>query len=241
MERSLSQRVKAVLFDLDGTLRHHVPTGSKVFIEYLKSIGVRFSEEDETRAERWEHFYFANSFEIQADKKKFDHESGAFWVNYSRRRLAALGLSPAKAAELAPDVSAHMGVHYKPAVHMPEEAPRILGELKDAGYTLGVVSNRDKPFHDELKEMDIHSHFHFALAAGEVQSFKPDAGIFLKALELAGTAAHETMYVGDNYFADAVGARRAGLVPVLYDPGGLFPDAECAVIRSFDELHGLLM
>lgn len=241
MEKPLLQKVKAVLFDLDGTLRHHVPTGSRVFVEYLRSIKVHFSEEDELRAERWEHFYFANSFEIQADKKKFDHDSGAFWVNYSRRRLVALGFDPGEAAGLAPEVSAHMGAHYKPAVHIPEEAPRMLGILKDAGYTLGVVSNRDKPFHDELKDMDLHSHFHFALAAGEVQSFKPDAGIFLKALELAGTAAHETMYVGDNYFADAVGAHRAGLTPVLYDPGGLFPDAECAVIRSFDELHGLLM
>lgn len=240
MEFSL-KHFKAILFDLDGTLRHHVPTGSRVFIEYLRDIKVHFSEEDEIRAERWEHFYFANSLEIQADKKKFDHKSGAFWVNYARRRMVALGLNPEKAAVLAPQVSAHMGTHYKPAVHIPEEVPQTLDILKDAGYTLGVVSNRDQPFYDELKEMKLHSNFHFALAAGEVQSFKPDAGIFLKALELAGTSAHETMYVGDNYFADAVGAHRAGLTPVLYDPSRLFPDAECAVIRSFDELHGLLM
>jgi FMN phosphatase YigB (HAD superfamily) len=237
----LLNRFKAVLFDLDGTLRHHVPTGSRVFIEYLKSIHVHFSEEDETRAERWDHFYFANSLEIQADKKKFNHETGAFWVNYARRRMVALGLNPTDAAELAPEVSAHMGAHYKPAVHIPEEAPRMLGILKDAGYRLGVVSNRDKPFHDELKDMNLHSHFHFTLTAGEAQSFKPDAGIFLKALELAGTSAHETIYVGDNYFADVVGSLRAGLVPVLYDPSRLFPEAECAVIRSFDELHELLM
>jgi putative hydrolase of the HAD superfamily len=236
----LSQKIKAILFDLDGTLRHNVPTGSRVFVEYLKHIGVHFSGEDETRAERWEHFYFANSLEIQADKKKYDHESGEFWVNYSRRRLVALGLHPAKAAGLAAEVSAHMGANYKPAARIPEDAPRALGILKDAGYVLGVVSNRDKPFDDELKEMNLHPHFHFTLAAGEVQSFKPDSGIFLKALELAGTSARETMYVGDNYFADAVGAHRAGLTPVLYDPSRLFPDAECAVIRTFDELHELI-
>jgi hypothetical protein len=33
-----------------------------------------------------------------------------------------------------------------------------------------------------------------------------------------------------------VGARRAGLQPVLYDPKFIFPDAGCITIRSFDEL-----
>lgn len=235
------KRFKAVLFDLDGTLRHHIPAGSKVFVEYLRSIKVHFSEEDETRAERWEHFYFANSLEIQEDKKKFNHESREFWVNYSRRRLVALGLHPKQAAELAPEVSAHMGENYKPEVHVPEEAPRMLNTLKDSGYILGVVSNRDEPFHDELKDLNLHSYFHFSLAAGEVQSFKPDVRIFQKAVEMAGASASETMYIGDNYYADIVGSHRAGLVPVLFDPSGLFPDAECAVIRSFDELHDHLI
>jgi len=48
--------------------------------------------------------------------------------------------------------------------------------------------------------------------------------------------AHETVYVGDNYFADIVGARRAGLQAGLYDPRFMFPDADCITIRSFDEL-----
>ena len=48
------------------------------------------------------------------------------------------------------------------------------------------------------------------------------------------------MYIGDNYFADIVGSQRAGLVPVLYDPISLFPEADCAVIKSFAEIPALL-
>ena len=59
-------------------------------------------------------------------------------------------------------------------------------------------------------------------------------------ISLLGTSALETMYIGDNYFADVVGSLRAGLVPVLYDPISLFPDTGCAVIKSFDELTELL-
>lgn len=231
---------KAILFDLDGTLRHHLPSGGEVFVEYLRSIGVRFSEEDETRAERWEHFYFANSLEIQEDNKTFRDDSAGFWVNFSKRRLIALGLPPAQAAELAPDVSAHMEENYKPEVFVPDEARLILASLKEADYTLGVISNRSEPFHEELRELRIDSFFDFTLAGGEVQAFKPDPQIFHKGLELAGASPHETMYIGDNYFADIIGSRRAGLMPVLYDPNTLFPEADCAVIQSFSELNELL-
>jgi predicted HAD superfamily phosphohydrolase YqeG len=48
------------------------------------------------------------------------------------------------------------------------------------------------------------------------------------------------MYIGDNYFADIVGSRRAGLLPVLYDPISLFPDADCAIIKSLAEIPSLL-
>jgi FMN phosphatase YigB (HAD superfamily) len=48
------------------------------------------------------------------------------------------------------------------------------------------------------------------------------------------------MYVGDNYFADIVGSHRAGLTPVLYDPASLFPEADCAVIKSLAEIPALL-
>ena len=88
--------------------------------------------------------------------------------------------------------------------------------------------------------MELDCYFRFALAGGEVDAFKPDPRIFEHALERAGTSAAETIYVGDNYFADILGSSRAGLVPVLFDPAGLFPEADCAVIRSFHEFPALL-
>jgi len=233
-------KIKAILFDLDGTLRHHIPTGDEVFMEYLKSIGVKYSEEDKIRAVHWEHYYFASSPEIKEDGKTFKDDSKGFWINYSKRRMVAVGLPEARAVELASAVSDHMGKNYKPEVYIPEEVPFVLAGLKEAGYVLGVVTNREDPVHDELKNLNLDSFFNFSLAGGEVGSFKPELRIFEQALERAGTSAAETMYIGDNYFADIIGSLRAGLRPVLYDPSHLFPDVECAVIRSFDELPDLL-
>jgi FMN phosphatase YigB (HAD superfamily) len=55
--------------------------------------------------------------------------------------------------------------------------------------------------------------------------------------------------VGDSYFADVVGAQRAGIRPVLFDPHGVFdgwPPEQAqgglapAIIRSHTELLTLL-
>jgi len=42
--------------------------------------------------------------------------------------------------------------------------------------------------------------------------------------------------VGDIYHVDVVGARAAGIRPVLVDAGGLYGDADCPRVRSLSEL-----
>jgi putative hydrolase of the HAD superfamily len=73
-----------------------------------------------------------------------------------------------------------------------------------------------------------------------VDSYKPEPGVFEHALKRANLAAGEVAYVGDNYFADVVGSRRAGLIPVLYDPHSIFPEADCVTIKSFDQLKSVI-
>lgn len=240
LEESLSQKIRAILFDLDGTLRINLPPAGEVFAECVKGMGIEASQEDLTRAERWEHFYFANSLEIQEDNKKYEGDDKGYWVNFTKRRLVALGVHRNRASEIARFVSDCMESNYDPKPSLPDGLHELLKNLKEKGYVLGVVSNRGEPLHEELESLGLKDYFQFSLAGGEVESFKPDPGIFKYALQRAGTSADETIYVGDNYFADVVGALRAGLVPVLFDPNLLFPDADCAVIRSFDELNALV-
>ncbi|HSM69958.1 MAG TPA: HAD family hydrolase [Anaerolineales bacterium] len=228
--------IKAIFFDLDGTLRHSVPEGGRVVDEYVATLGLSLSEEDRLRGMRWEYLYWANSADLRDDLLAHSPDSENFWVEYSRRRLIAVGASPEWAREYAPNVSAHMGEMYKPESIVPEDVRRTLPKLKEAGYYMAVISNRERPFLDEMDSHDLTPYFEFSLAAGEVDSYKPDPGVFEHALKRAGLSAQEVAYVGDNYFADIVGARRAGLMPVLYDPNGIFPEADCVTIKSFDEL-----
>ena len=237
---TLSNGVKAIFFDLDGTLRHSVPSGGDVFSDYAASLGLRVNPEDRIRAIRWEHLYWASSADLRDDLLAHSGETEKFWIEYSRRRLIALGTAPAMAVELAPKVSAHMGEVYKPDSVIPSDVRQTLVELKQAGYLMAVLSNRDKPFQDLLVSHAISEFFSFSLAGGEVDSYKPNPGLFEHALKRAGFAPNEAVYVGDNYFADVVGSRRAGLQPVLFDPDVIFPEADCTTIRSFKELISTL-
>jgi putative hydrolase of the HAD superfamily len=232
--------IKAIFFDLDGTLRHSVPAGGDVFTDYVSTLGFRITNDDRLRAMRWEHLYWANSMDLRDDLLAHSGESENFWVEYSRRRLVALGITPALAREYAPRVSAHMGTEYKPQSVIPDDVRRALAELKQAGYLLAVLSNREKPFVQLLHDHNIGDFFDFSVAAGEVNAYKPDPGLFEHALKIAEVTAQQAIYVGDNYFADVVGARRAGLTPILVDPRGVFPEADCIMIKTFDELSAIL-
>ena len=237
---SLSNGVKAIFFDLDGTLRHSIPSGGDVFTNYAISLGLHVNPEDRVRAIRWEHLYWASSADLRDDLLAHSGETENFWIEYSRRRLIALGTSPALAVELSKKVSYHMSEMYKPESIVPDDVRKALTELKQAGYFMAVLSNRDKPFQEVLVSHGISEFFSFALAGGEVDSYKPEPGLFEHALKRSGLSAQEAVYVGDNYFADVVGSLRAGLRPVLFDPDMIFPETDCTTIRSFGELNSVL-
>jgi HAD superfamily hydrolase (TIGR01662 family) len=232
--------INAIFFDLDGTLRHSVPHGGDVFSDYVTTLGLPINAEDRKRGTRWEHLYWASSEDLRDDLMAHSGETENFWIEYSRRRLIAIGASPAWALANAPKVSLHMGAEYRPASVVPDDVRETLTALKQAGYIMAVLSNRDKPFVDVLENHRILEFFDFSLAGGEVNSYKPGTGLFEEALKRTNLTPQEAIYVGDNYFADVVGARRAGLTPVLFDPDEIFPEADCLKIQSFHELNSVI-
>jgi HAD superfamily hydrolase (TIGR01549 family) len=232
--------IRAIFFDLDGTLRHSLPSGSDFFAEHALELGLHATGDDRLRALRWEHYYWANSPELAADRKAYLADDGRFWGAYARRQLVALGASNPEADRLAPLMNEYMGEKYKPNSVVPEDALRMLPELKQNGYVLGLLSNREKPFVEEAQALGIAPFFELTLAGGALRMWKPEPHLFLHACEQLKVQPDEAIYVGDNYFADVVGARRAGLLPVLYDPRGIFDEPGCPTIRSFEELRGVL-
>ncbi len=230
--------IRAILFDLDGTLRHSRPSFDDALADFAAQSGASGVVEKRKRVLRWVHYYWAQSPELLADYQTFEGNRELVLTNFARKHLIAYGCGAERAADLAPDFYRYIMEEHQSEDRVLPGTLETLQALKEAGFTLGVVSNRPEPVHDLLDTLGIGPYLKFALVAGEVDSYKPEGEIFQHALQLAGSRAECTMYVGDNYYADVVGAQRAGLKPVLLDPEDIFPDAECPVIRSLGELQG---
>ena len=231
--------ITTILFDLDGTLRFNRPSSAHFFLDYAVSLGVEDLLERRRKAIHWTHHYWAQSAKMLQDLQDYPDED-QFWTHYAVLYLLAYGCPEWQAQELGPQVHRYMVNEHRPENWVPPETPQTLEMLQSAGFTLGLVSNRTNPCQDELAELGLERFFNLALVAGEVKSWKPEPEIFQHALNRLGAAPAQAVYVGDNYYADIVGARSVGIQPVLIDPEGIFPDADCPVITRLDEISQVI-
>jgi putative hydrolase of the HAD superfamily len=232
--------ITTILFDLDGTLRHSRPTMNQAFCKLAAELGLPESAAGSRAALRWLHYYWAQSEELLADLEIYHGKEENFWLNHARLHLAAFGCPPERIERLAPEISRRLTDEYEPEDWICDDVPGTLQALKQAGFSLGVVSNRTNPFGELLETLGLRAYFDYLLAAGEIQAWKPEPHIFRHAMSQLGVDPGQTLYVGDNYYADVIGAERAGIRPILLDPEGTFDDAACTVIRALGEIVQVL-
>ncbi len=237
----MQNHIETVIFDLDGTLRHSVPSADDIMFGFSVQLGIPDSAEGQRAGARWAHYYWAQSDELLEDVENYDKMEREFWVNYAHRYLMALDIAEKQALKLAPVLSLHMEEEYHPQNTVNPDGFATLQALRDEDYTIGLISNRTTPCHDECRELGLLQFFDFAYVASEVNAWKPDPAIFDRALQQTGNPPESILYIGDNYFADIIGAQRAGLQPVLLDPNHVFPEAQCTVINSLAELRTMLI
>jgi putative hydrolase of the HAD superfamily len=225
--------ISTVLFDFDGTLVFHEPDSFDLISAYCAEIGQPLSPEAEHRGRRTRHEYFVDPL---IRRRLGNLSRDEFWHHFNRHLLESIGIQG--------DLDRHadeLTRRFTETVFSyscPESGCRTLAALRDRGYELGLITNRDnvERFYELLDEVALAPYFDMILASGEVGIRKPEPGIFFAALDrLAGTP-ERSLYIGDNYWADVVGAQRAGLAPVLLDPCGVFPECECPVVERVDTL-----
>lgn len=132
---------------------------------------------------------------------------------------------------------------YRPGLEEPGAAPCVRA-LREAGYTLGVVSNAlsGEFIRRSLAASGLLGCFDGVFASAEVGYYKTSPRLYEAALAALGARADEAAHVGDSYRFDVLGAKAAGLRAVWYAPGSEPPpglDAD-AVIRRLSELPGVV-
>lgn len=224
-------KIKAILFDAGGTLIHL--DSSRIRDLLSMELGIEISLDRFPRAQS---LAMARVAELVAE--------GAGSTEQLKREfyttlLPETGVSRDKLSE-AVDCAFKLAREETLWGQAEVATAPALNALKERGYILGVVSNSDGRIESAFKQAGLTSYFDFFIDSFIVGVEKPDPRIFRLAIERAGVDASEAAYVGDLYPVDVVGAKSAGLIPILYDPFDLNRDADCLRIRSIDELLALV-
>ena len=115
-----------------------------------------------------------------------------------------------------------------------------VGELKRAGYRLGVVSNAEGRVERDLSGAGFAGLFETVVDSHLVGVEKPDPRIFHIALERLGASPETAVFLGDVPAVDVVGAEAAGLRAVLLDRHDLYAEASSARVTSIRDLPAMI-
>jgi putative hydrolase of the HAD superfamily len=225
------EQLEAVLFDVGGTL---VELDYAFIAECARRRGLEVEPEALRRGEA------ASRRRVDAAARQ---RGGALASDAQRRAgylgglLGAAGVPEAERAALVAEMEvahASRNLWRVPVLG----AGRTLAGLRRRGLHTAVVSNADGRVQAILAGLGLTAHLSLVVDSHVEGVEKPDPEIFRRALARLGVAAARAAYVGDIYSIDVVGARAAGLEPILLDPIGSYADADCARLRSLEELLG---
>lgn len=107
-------------------------------------------------------------------------------------------------------------------------------------YAIAVISNADGKIDAVLQRCGICDCFACITDSGNVGLEKPHPAIFAAALREMKADPAESLYVGDVYSVDYVGARNAGMQAVLFDVAGAYRGQEFPRVESLNELESWL-
>lgn len=171
-------------------------------------------------------------------KKEFDSQMGTgtvdrgFWYLFYSHLLNDLGMCDDRLCDELTEttrVSANWCV-------LPPGTREILQRLR-ARYKIGVISNADGKIADVLASTGIADCFQTITDSGLVGYEKPHRAIFEAALRDLGASAGESLYVGDGYSVDYLGATNAGMQALLLDVSGAYRDTDHARVESLEQLE----
>ena len=121
-----------------------------------------------------------------------------------------------------------------------DDAAPALGELRERGLGVVVLSNWDCSLRDVLDSAGLLDLVDEAVPSAEAGAAKPDPLAFEAALKAAGCAPGEALHVGDSEENDVAGATAAGIRAVRVRRDGSGAAGDVPTIASLRELAAVL-
>jgi putative hydrolase of the HAD superfamily len=216
--------VKAVLFDLDGTL-----------LDRDASVDRFVSGQYDRLTQHLSHItkndYIARFIELDCH--------GHVWKDKVYQALVSeFAIEGINWQSLLDDYEMRFQFHCVPFQFLTE----MLNELKEQGYLLGIITNGRSPFQARaIDGLGIREYFDVILISEVERVRKPQVEIFQRAMNRLGVSASDSIFVGDHPEADIVGAKGAMMKTIW--KRNLFwtePKEADAIVDELSEIPGIL-
>jgi putative hydrolase of the HAD superfamily len=222
--------VSFVWFDIGYTLVYM--QRETTYQEALRRFGKDVPLEDIRRA-----FHLTDKVFMRAHPGAFLNPRGVYMPWYLGQMNYGLGIAIDVCALDACWEEIKRGV--RPYWLPYEKTHEVLESLKRDSIGLGVISNWDPSARDVLRDSKLIEFFDPIIISCEVGTSKPDPAIFRTALERAGVEPGACLYIGDNYYDDALGSRRIGMDALIinrYGKLGVEEIKDCPIISDLSQV-----
>lgn len=225
MTQRETQRIKAILFDLDDTLidwsglQGDITTLESSHLQNVYRYLIQLGYTLPTFSDFWTQLR-ETLIQAWAEAKKewtavsFRNELQAFLTNCGLDVTDIDMDAVLKAYDWSP----------LPGVKPFDDTLTVLEQLKNNGYKIGLITNAMQPMwmrDIELRAFGILDYLDARVTSGDVGFMKPHPFIFWRILEQLAVQPQEALFVGDRPANDIVGANDAGLTSVLISPAHL--------------------
>jgi putative hydrolase of the HAD superfamily len=226
----MSSKVTSIFFDVGNTLlfpnreRIHAPLAKRGLVpdgEHLRDLECRTKNQ-------------FDGMMTGVTKKTGSAGQGFWWMFYSQL-LSEIGLNDdAIRDQLVTSISN--------SANWDTIRPGTAEQLHEIGerYPVAVISNADGKIENVLSRCGIADCFRTITDSGLVGYEKPHPEIFRQALQSMNAAPEESLYVGDVYSVDYLGATGAGMQAVLMDVPGAYRNKGVPRVRDLVELRMVL-
>ena len=169
--------VKAVIFDLDGTILDSMPYWCGLAGKYLRGLGI---EPDSDLDERLKTFTFKQSAEYFRDRFGVDVPSD----------------------KMVDDMNGLIGDHYKYDIPLKKGAKELFARLSEKGIKMCVATAAERVHAmTALSRLGVLDLFSAVLVCSELDCDKTEPTVYRAAAELFGTKKEETAVFEDSLYA----------------------------------------
>ena len=234
--------IKAVIFDWFNTLARYEPPRELVHSRALGEFGIELEPAKLIKPLTSADKYYFEENAMYPIRKRSAAEQEELLSHYEKIVMTEAGLKFAEGLPLKVYLKGKELFGDTMDFVLFDDVLPTMKTLREKKLTIGLLTNYAKDMWPLVTKLGIGSYIDFIVTPYEAGSDKPDPQIFYFALKQAKVTGDETIYIGDQYKVDIMGARNAAIKRALMiDRYNLYSEIkDCSRINNLVELNNYL-